>query len=276
MTPFPDFSNPTSFLLGTFAFFAIVFGRYLLIAGAFYGFFYLWQPERWRARKLGTRKYSSAQFKRELTWSATTALTFSVAGVVTVLLWQKGFTKVYLEIDSYGYWYFPASLAVYMFLHETYYYWLHRWMHHPNVYPLVHKIHHQSIIASPWTAFSFHPIEGMLQAVFLPAMLLIIPIHPSILLIQLVLMTISSVINHLDVEIYPKHFHQHRIGKWLIGATHHSLHHSQFKYNYGLYFTFWDKWKNTESPSYHDLFEKATADEHESRESVLTLRMNEE
>jgi sterol desaturase/sphingolipid hydroxylase (fatty acid hydroxylase superfamily) len=258
MSPLPDFSNPMSFVLGTLGLFAIVFGRYVLIAGAFFGYFYLWQPERWRERKLGARKYSSIQYRRELTWSAITALIFSVAGAAMVLLWQQGFTRIYLELDAFGYWYLPASLAVYMLVHETYYYWLHRWMHHPSVYPLVHKIHHQSIVASPWTAFSFHPIEGLLQAIFLPIMVVLIPIHPSVLLMQLALMTFSSVINHLDIEIYPKNFHTNIFGKWLIGASHHSLHHSEFKYNFGLYFTFWDKWRKTESPSYFQLFERVT------------------
>ena len=71
-------------------------------------------------------------------------------------------------------------------------------------------------------------------------------------------MTISSVINHLDIEIYPKGFNNTIPGRWFIGATHHSLHHKQFKYNYGLYFTFWDKRKKTESPLFKQLFEKAT------------------
>jgi sterol desaturase/sphingolipid hydroxylase (fatty acid hydroxylase superfamily) len=71
-------------------------------------------------------------------------------------------------------------------------------------------------------------------------------------------MTFSSVINHLDIEVYPKGFYKHFFGRWLIGATHHSLHHKQFKYNYGLYFTFWDKWKGTESPLYAQLFEEKT------------------
>jgi sterol desaturase/sphingolipid hydroxylase (fatty acid hydroxylase superfamily) len=65
-------------------------------------------------------------------------------------------------------------------------------------------------------------------------------------------MTFSSVINHLDIEIYPKNSGK-SWGKWVIGATHHSLHHKQFKYNFGLYFTFWDRLKKTESPG----FEKA-------------------
>ncbi len=71
-------------------------------------------------------------------------------------------------------------------------------------------------------------------------------------------MTLSSVINHLNIEIYPKNFNKSSIGKWLIGATHHSLHHKQFKYNFGLYFTFWDKIKKTESPLYDELFLKST------------------
>jgi Delta7-sterol 5-desaturase len=85
-----------------------------------------------------------------------------------------------------------------------------------------------------------------------------LPMHLYVLIIQLTLMTFSSVINHLNIEVYPKKFHKHILGRWLIGATHHSLHHKQFRYNYGLYFTFWDKWKRTESPLYEHLFEEKT------------------
>jgi sterol desaturase/sphingolipid hydroxylase (fatty acid hydroxylase superfamily) len=120
-------------------------------------------------------------------------------------------------------------------------------------------VHHDSNITSPWTAFSFHPLEGLLQAFFLPLLLLLMPMHLYVLIIQLSFMTLSSVVNHLDIELYPKKFSEHFIGKWLIGATHHSLHHKQFKYNFGLYFTFWDKWKKTESPLYKSLFEEKTS-----------------
>jgi len=51
-----------------------------------------------------------------------------------------------------------------------------------------------------------------------------------VLILQLTLMTFSSVINHLEIETYPPNFHKHFIGKWIIGATHHSLHHKQFRY----------------------------------------------
>ena len=182
---------------------------------------------------------------------------FAVTATATVILWQKGDTKVYTTISLSDWWYFLLSLLIYMLLQETYYYWIHRWMHIPSVYKIVHKVHHDSKIASPFTAFSFHPLEGLLQAIFLPIMLMILPMHYYIIIFQLTIMTFSSVINHLDIEIYPKGSHN-IWAKWVIGATHHSLHHKQFKYNYGLYFTFWDKIKKTESPEFKKLFENLT------------------
>jgi len=123
-------------------------------------------------------------------------------------------------------------------------------------YLIFHKTHHNSNTTSAWTAFSFHPVEGLLQAIILPIILFILPMHPFVLLLHLTLMTFSSVINHLEIETYPANFHKHIIGKWIIGATHHSLHHKQFRYNYGLYFTFFDKWFKTESPKYYSLYEE--------------------
>jgi sterol desaturase/sphingolipid hydroxylase (fatty acid hydroxylase superfamily) len=257
--PLPDFSHPLWFFVATAVIFAVVIGRYLLIAGLFHSIFYIWFPHRWQSRKINNKGYKEGQFKKEVKWSLITAILFAVSGTVLLVLWQKGVTRVYLDVDDYPWWWMPLSLVIAMLLHETYYYWLHRWMHHPKIFRRVHKVHHDSNITSPWTAFSFHPLEGMLQAIFLPLLLLFLPMHLYVVLTQLTIMTFSSVINHLDIEVYPKNFSKHPFGKWLIGATHHSLHHKQFKYNYGLYFTFWDKWKNTESPQYQRLFEEKTA-----------------
>jgi sterol desaturase/sphingolipid hydroxylase (fatty acid hydroxylase superfamily) len=254
----PDFSSPLWFCMLTLIFFIIITGRYFLIAGIFYLIFYCWLPEKCQQRKLNKRQYKPKQLQTEITWSLINGLIFSFSGAVALILWQKGFTKGYTNIHDYGWWYLPVSLVISMLLHETYYYWLHRWMHHPRVFKIVHKVHHDSNITSPFTAFSFHPLEGVLQAIFFPVVLLFLPMHYYIIIVQLVIMSLSSVINHLDIEIYPKNFNKNIFGKWLIGATHHSLHHKQFKYNYGLYFTFWDKIRKTESPLFNELFETAT------------------
>ena len=258
MFEIPDLSKPLPFITATLMVFLVVLGRYLLAAGLFYLIFYLWYPKQWVHRKINTRPYKKEQFKREVRWSTITAFIFALCGAFGALLWQKGWLKLYVDIHDYPLWWILPSFFVSIILHETYYYWLHRWMHHPKIFHVIHKIHHDSNITSPWTAFSFHPLEGFLQAIFLPLLLVFMPMHLYVLIIQLTFMTLSSVVNHLDIELYPKTFQKHFIGKWLIGATHHSLHHKQFKYNFGLYFTFWDKWKNTESPLFKKLFEEKT------------------
>jgi sterol desaturase/sphingolipid hydroxylase (fatty acid hydroxylase superfamily) len=247
------------FVLLTIIVFLVVAGRYFLIAGIFHAVFYVAGSRKWSHRRLGKTPVKPGQFHKEVKWSLITSSLFALVGALTTVAWQKGYTRIYLDIYEYSLWWLPASLLISMLIHETYYYWLHRWMHRPRVFKILHKVHHDSNTTSPWTAFSFHPLEGVLQAVILPLTILILPMHMYVLLAQLTLMTFSSVINHLEIEIYPANSHKNLIGKWLIGATHHSLHHKQFKFNYGLYFTFWDKWKKTESPTYETLFEEKTA-----------------
>jgi len=212
-------------LLLSLIFFLLITGRYFLVAGLFYCLFYLWFPSRWTPRKLNKKAYKRGQFRTEVGWSMVTSLVFSLAGMVTVIGWQKGYTKVYTDAARYGWWYMPVSLLIFMLLHETYYYWLHRWMHLPAVFRRIHKVHHDSRVTSPFTAFSFHPAEGLLQAIFLPVMLVVLPMHYYVIVLLLTIMTFSSVINHLDIELYPANFNTNWIGKWIIGATHHSLHH---------------------------------------------------
>jgi lathosterol oxidase len=259
MLTLPDFSNAGIFLIITLLMFLIVAGRYFLIAGLFHIWFNKLKKDKWTKRSLSKKTIDKKQFYTEVKWSLLTSVIFAVAGSLTACLWQKGYTRLYINCNEYPLWYLPVSLLISMLVHETYYYWLHRWMHRPKVFRLLHKVHHDSNTTSAWTAFSFHPLEGLLQAVILPLTVIILPMNVYVLLFQLTIMTFSSVINHLEIETYPANFYRHFLGKWIIGATHHSLHHKQFKYNFGLYFTFWDKWKNTESHKFASLFEEKTA-----------------
>ncbi len=256
MENLPDLSNPLWFLLAALIVYAVVVGRYFLISGVFYLVFYVWSPSKWKKRKITERDYPKGQFRKEINRSNLTAILFGLSGALLLLLWQKGYTKLYEDIHDYPLWWLPASLFIALALQETYYYWLHRWMHIPAVFRIVHKWHHDSQIASPWTAFSFHPLEGLIQAAFLPLILLFLPMNVYVLVFMLVIMSLSSVINHLDIEVYPRWFARVFLFRHLIGATHHSLHHKQYKYNYGLYFTWWDEWLKTESPSYDKLFDE--------------------
>lgn len=245
-----DFTQPLVFLILCLLMFALITSRYFILSGFFQLYFYFWRVKQWENLKLNKQTYPENQFKKEVFWSMLTAVIFAVIGAFTALCWQRGFTAIYLNINDYPLWWIPLSVFFSMFIHETYYYWLHRLMHHPKIYKHIHKIHHNSKITSAWTAFSFHPLEGFLEALIMPLIIIIIPMHLYVIIFHLTLMTISAAVNHLDIEIYPRNLFGNFLGKHVIGATHHSHHHKFYRHNFGLYFTFWDKWGKTESPNF--------------------------
>ena len=235
------------FLEYVLIFFAVLLLRYFATAGTFYAYYYRLQKSSSSDRIMSRRPAKRKQIKKEIFWSIISSVIFAFVGAITYFLWNDNLTAIYLNPAEYGFWYLPLSLLIMMLIHETYYYWLHRAMHIPQIYKRVHKVHHQSLSPSPWTAFSFHPWESILEAIIVPLILIFLPVNIYVLLFYLLFMTFSSVINHLDIEVYSDPFRKSFFGKLWIDATHHHFHHKEFKTNYGLYFTFWDKWMGTES-----------------------------
>lgn len=228
-------------------FFSILLVRYFATAGVFYAYYFKHTSKDSAVKILSRRPAKRKQIRIEIYWSIISSAIFAFFGAITYWLWLHDFTLIYLDLAQYGYWYLPLSLLIMSLIHETYYYWLHRAMHIPKIYRVVHKVHHQSLSPTPWTAFSFHPWESILEALILPVIFLILPVNVYVLLVYLIFMTFSSVINHLDIEVYPDFFRKSSFGKLWIDATHHHFHHAEFNTNYGLYFTFWDKILGTES-----------------------------
>ena len=242
-----DFAEPISFLRLTTIFFVIVWLRYLLVSSAFHLSIHRLFKTKMQQRILHQSGYSKGQMQKEIIWSTITSIIFGLAATLMVIVWQYGWTRLYFDWRAYPLWYLPISLLAALFIHDTYYYWLHRWMHRSrSVYLTVHKVHHDSVITNAMTSFSFHPIESLFQAAIVPLIILILPMHISILLVMLVLMTVSGTINHVGAELYHSRPNTHWLWKWIIGATHHDLHHTKFNHNFGLYFTFWDRMMGTE------------------------------
>lgn len=238
------------------ALFAIVTLRYFLVAGGFYYFLYV----RGLAahRRIRPERPPGRIIRQEIAWSLVTCAIFAVSGAWMVHAWADGHTKIYLEADEYGWLWFALTLPVLMVLHETYFYWTHRWIHHKSVFRFVHRVHHESHNPTPWAAFSFHWTEALIQALIIPTLMFVVPTHFSILLAFLVVMTVLGVVNHLGYELYPKGAEKTFFGREFINATHHYLHHHRARTNYGLYFTFWDRWMGTESPDTSALYREVT------------------
>jgi Delta7-sterol 5-desaturase len=263
-----DYTQPRNFLIIATILLVGVFLRYLILAVVYHEFVY---------KKLGNSKpfrrlheqIKIPQVKKEIWHSFLGAIIFAFSGTILLICWQKGYSKIYTEINTFEMFWLPVSFILALFIHETYYYWLHRWMHRPKILRHFHHIHHNSLYTSSFTSFSFHPIEAILQSVFLPILVLLLPIHFFVLMAMIVTMSITAVINHAGVEIYSSSATQSPIGRWMVGATHHDMHHLKYRCNFGLYFTFWDVWMHTEDPGFEKRFL-----EHTSKEDLEKIRSN--
>lgn len=245
-----DLSQPKNFLLAFFIVYFFIIARYFAMVGATYWVY--WKSDFFKHRLI-YKKMPNFQFIRnEIFWSCVTSLIFALGGVFTGILWQKGLTRFYLKFDEYPLWYMPLSLAMMMLIHEVYFYFSHRLMHHPLLYRRIHKTHHASLYPSPWASFSFHPWESVIESMILPLIVMIVPVHPLVFIFYMTLMTVSAIVNHLGFEVLPLGSGRAWWARLLITATHHSEHHFYFNCNYGLYFTFLDRWLGTESPNYSE------------------------
>ncbi|MDT8410587.1 MAG: sterol desaturase family protein [Wenzhouxiangellaceae bacterium] len=225
---------------------AVIALRYLAISGLFYWLLWGRAQHKVRAIKLMRGQPHAGAVRSEINWSLLSSFIYAAPAAIVFEMWRLGGTAVYVELDQYPLWYIPLSIFIYLFLHDTYFYWTHRLMHRPALFPVMHKVHHQSRPPTPFAAFSFHPYESVISAIFPPLMALFIPIHVGAILFILTLMTMAAVFNHSGYEIFPKWWLRSWPGRHLITAAHHDLHHRYLRTNYGLYFRFWDKLMGTD------------------------------
>lgn len=226
------------------------FARYFLLAGIPFLIFYLMFPEKFSRNKIQARFAQKKDFLREIFYSLQTIFIITGVGVLIIKSPLRAYTQMYTEVEEYPLWWIPFSLVLALILHDTYFYWMHRTVHHPRLFKRVHLLHHKSVNPSPWASYSFHFLEACLEALIAPIILFSIPLHP-IALISFTLVAFGiNVYGHLGYEIAPRWFRHSWLFEILNTSTHHNLHHKKFKGNYGLYFRIWDRVMKTEYPDY--------------------------
>lgn len=228
--------------------------RYVLFAGL--GYFIVWKIGKNSWKHLMIQKVFPPIHKlwTEFKYSMLTVIIFSINGCIIVYSIRAGYTQVYYEVSEFGWTWLIVSMTIMTFVHDTYFYWTHRLMHHKSVFRYIHHVHHYSTNPSPWAAHSFHPLEAIIQALPFNIMLVSFPIHPIAITFFMIHMIFRNVIGHLGFEFFPTWFLKSFWTNWLTTSTHHNLHHKNFKSNFGLYYSWWDHWMGTTDVDYHTTF----------------------
>jgi len=234
--------------------------KYFLIAGPAFLIFYVFLRRKINYKKIQKSFPRKKDYWREIFFSVLSIIIFSVPPLV--MLYSNSirpYTTFYEDISEFGWAYAILAFPLMLLIHDTYFYWMHRVMHHPKLFRLFHLVHHRSNNPSPWAAYAFHPLEAVLESLIFVIFLFTLPVHSIHLTLFFIFSLVYNVYGHLGFELYPKGFNTHWLGKWINTSVSHNMHHHYFKGNYGLYFTIWDRMMGTLDKNYDKAFIEVTS-----------------
>ena len=253
--------DPAAWQVGVRAFLAhltVESLRYVVFAGALWLLLHVLLRRRLAHRVIAGWP-SAADLRRELSYSASSLLVFAALAAGVFALVIEGRVEVYRDPGRHGWLWLLASLPLLLLWHDSYFYWTHRLLHRPSALRHIHGVHHRSRTPSPLAAYAFHPLEALVNGLVTPLALLAVPLHWSVVLLFSLHQILRNAHGHAAVETMPRGFARHWLGRHFTTTTHHHLHHETARGNYGLWFTWWDRWAGTERADYRARFDAVTA-----------------
>lgn len=178
------------------------------------------------------------QVYREIVFTVQALPWISIPTVSLFMLELRGYSKLYDDIGEFpsGWFQLIVSILSFLFFTDMLIYWIHRGLHHRLVYKRIHKPHHIWKIPTPFASHAFHPVDGFLQSLPYHIYPFIFPLH------KMVYLGLYILVNIWTISIHDGDFRVPQILQPFInGSAHHTDHHMFFDYNYGQYFTLWDR-----------------------------------
>ena len=248
--------------------------RSAVFAGLAWLLGYVWFKRSWWKRKIIERMPTSAEVWREIRYSALTLVVFGLVGAATIYASIHGYTRVYRNIGQHGWPWFFASIGLCIVLHDTYFYWTHRLMHHRRLFRWFHRAHHLSTNPSPWASYAFAPPEAVVQAGIFPLAVMLIPIHPLAFVVFMVWQITFNVAGHTGYEFHVPWLMDSWLGKVINTPTNHIMHHEKMRGNYCLYFNVWDRLMGTNHAEYEQRFREVTSRSKRAPDPVVSAAVS--
>jgi len=133
-----------------------------------------------------------------------------------------------------------GQILFFMLSEDFFFYWGHRLLHHPKLYPYIHKIHHEYNITISLCAEYAHPLEFVVSNL-LPTnsgpKILGSRVHFATYCIWIIIRLMETADGHCGYEFS---WSPYRLLPLSGSSIYHNFHHSHNVGNYGSFFTIWD------------------------------------
>jgi sterol desaturase/sphingolipid hydroxylase (fatty acid hydroxylase superfamily) len=233
--------------------------RYAIFTTAVWGLMWILLARQLQHRRIRENRPPARQLRSEFFYSLRSTAVFATISLLPALALKAGWINGDQLAKQWGEWWLWASVVLMIVAHDAYFYWVHRLSHHPRLFRWVHRRHHLSNNPSPFTAYSFDLPEAVLMGSFVPLWVLLVPTQWFAVELFVYHQIIRNTLLHSGIEVMPARRDGRPLFDWMTSTTHHDLHHARMGWNFGLYFTWWDRWMGTEHPEYLARFRMVAA-----------------
>src|SRR3954467_1261389 len=150
--------------------------RYFLFAGMVWLLWYVIFRRRILHKKIQRKLPSNKDYRREIFYSLITMCIFGLTPALILGTPFGKYTQYYTDIHQHNMIWFWLAFPLMFIIHDAYFYWMHRLMHHPRLFKPIHVVHHKSTNPSPWAAYAFHPLEAIIEAGIFFVFVMIMPV----------------------------------------------------------------------------------------------------
>lgn len=178
------------------------------------------------------------QVRLEILYTVKSVPLMSIPTVALFFIEVRGYSKLYDAVpNSLSDWCnILLSVVSFIVFTDACIYWIHRFLHHKLIYKYIHKDHHRWKVPTPFASHAFHPLDGFLQSCPYHIYPFLFPLHKWTYLCLFVFVNIWTVSIHDGDYRVPL-----PLEPFINGSAHHTDHHLFYNYNYGQFFTLWDR-----------------------------------
>lgn len=182
---------------------------------------------------LDPRPLRPGQLRHELIQSGVSILIFGVGMIFPWGFLQLGWAHLDAQAGALQ---IAIEILVLVAWNDVHF-WINHRLLHTRWLRQFHLPHHRSVVTTPFSTYSFHPIEAMMlgNVILLPMVL-----HEfsfwSLLAVPLFSLFFNCV-GHANYDFFPRVSYAH----WFAASRRHHLHHACYNGNYGFQFTFMDR-----------------------------------
>ena len=214
-----------------------LFGSLYLAGGWGMGWLTRSLARRGIGRVLDARPLKPDQLQREWRQSLHSVLIFGLGMVVPWGFVQLGWTR--LNPDSSG-WLIAAEIVVLLVWNDVHF-WINHRLLHTRWFKRFHGDHHRSVVTTPWSTYSFHPVEALMLGYVILLPMVVYDFSFWSLAAVPVLSLLLNVIGHSNYDFFPRVPDTHP----LAASRRHHLHHARPAGNYGFALAFMDQLMRT-------------------------------